>query len=71
MDHAAAFANLVNLTASTWAGTALLWLACGLGVIACGFLLDGVIEREPEVVGPALTLAVVAGCAFYLAGRLG
>lgn len=71
MDHAAAFANLVNLTASTWAGTALLWLACGLGVIACGFLLDGVIEREPEVVGPAAMLVTAGLCAFYLAGRLG
>lgn len=71
MEHAAAFANLVNLTASTWAGTALLWVAALLAGLSCLFLVAGAVEREPEVVKPFVMLATAAGCAFYLAGRLG
>lgn len=71
MDHAAAFANIVNLTASTWAGTALLWLACGLGGLSGVILIMGAVDREPEAVGPAAMLVVAGLCAFYLAGRLG
>lgn len=38
---------------------------------ACVFLIGGALDREPEAVKPAGVLAVVAACAFYLAGRLG
>lgn len=71
MEHATAFANLVNLTASTWAGTALLWFAVATVCAACVFLIGGAVDREPEAVKPAGVLVVVALCAFYLAGRLG
>lgn len=71
MDHAAAFAHVTDSTVSAWAGTGFFWVAVCAGLLSFGFLLDGVIEREPEVVGPSAMLVVVALCAFYLAGRLG